>query len=250
MPSITDIIVLFIIVFFIYRGWQKGFLRTILGPLSLVLCTFGAYVYYYKTKNIPFSLLIAFIGPIGLTIFVGLSLTIWRRFFNKEGKISHLSRILGSFLNLLWSGSILVGVLTLLLFIPQKMPFFRTTQKDFHKSITYKYLNNFFQKRIPSLANIEQRINVLSLDPQQQPKEVSDKLNELRQDERIQSILSDPVIANQIEKRDISQLISNPKILAIAQDEDLMMKFLDIYKSLPQENKATGVTEPKVYEVK
>ena len=116
--AITDAIVAVILIYSSWDGWRRGFLRTLLGPVSLLLATIVSYFYYNFTHDFLKSLLIGLIGPFVLNIILAVVLTLWNKTVNQNQKANNFSRAWGGLFNLVWMGGIILLTLVLLVFMP------------------------------------------------------------------------------------------------------------------------------------
>ena len=69
LMTITDLIVIVLSAFYFWNGWRKGFLHSLLGPASVVVCFGAAFLYYQQTHNIFVSFMISCFGPIAVKYF-------------------------------------------------------------------------------------------------------------------------------------------------------------------------------------
>ena len=49
-PEFIDIAFRILILFFLFTGWRKGFVRTLIGPIALILGIFIGLYNYYSTE--------------------------------------------------------------------------------------------------------------------------------------------------------------------------------------------------------
>ena len=69
-----DLVVLLLLLFYAYRGWRKGILRSLIGPVSLIICGLIGIIHYDLNKNMITSLSIAIGGTFVLTIILSIIL--------------------------------------------------------------------------------------------------------------------------------------------------------------------------------
>ena len=79
MVNIIDGVVLFLLLYYILRGYNSGFLRSILGPVSLVAGAISGYLYYLKTDQVVVAFLICIISPFIIHFVLSILLRICRR---------------------------------------------------------------------------------------------------------------------------------------------------------------------------
>ena len=61
---------------------------------------------------------------------------------------------------------------------------------------------------------------------------------------KMKEILLDEEIVDQMRKREVVKLLDNPKIQAIFQDKDLMMKFMEVNKKMLEANASEENRQP------
>ncbi|MBI3602379.1 MAG: CvpA family protein [Candidatus Omnitrophica bacterium] len=212
----TDIIVLICSGFLIWRGASRGFLGSMLGPLALIIATVVSVVYYILTKGILISLLIGLLGPFILAWIFRWLLRSWKQMTNPEGKLSPASRIGGALLTLAWGLIMIIITLLLLALIPSINGPLQAMYKDIHQSKIYHLIKPW------DMAGLDK--------PSPQ-----DDLRALAKDKRVQDIIHDPQITQAIRQKDFTALMSNPKIMALTQDPQMIKKIVMVYKQLMQQ---------------
>lgn len=234
----TDKIVFFLAIYLFWRGWSKGFLQTMLGPISLIIATILSYVYYVITRNMIIAIAIATLGPIILSIV--LSMTIGTLLLAADKKnISLMSRFLGATINTVWGEFLLITGILMLLFIPLKIPLVLGIQGDIQQSWSYLQVktkvNEIFGQDMAGTLDPE-KLAILT-DPKAlenlgKTKEFQDIMN----DPLIQDLLNDPKTTMAIEQKDIGKLMQSPKFIAITKNPDLLKKFLSLYGMILKPN--------------
>ncbi len=205
--TITDCIVLGCSVFFIIRGASRGFLRSILGPFSLIIATILSTVIYQTTHNVVLALMIGLFGPMAIQFLIGHFLTIWHQFIQTEWKPSPLSAVAGAVLTLIWGLSFVLITVVLLSLVPPMMNGVKPMHDDIHRSMTYQCLKpllpwNNKNTAMPAAASMAG----------------NPALSSLAQDARFAALMQDPEIQKAVDSKDYSKLFSNPKIMALTQE--------------------------------
>lgn len=238
--TLTDKIIFFSAIFFFWRGWSKGLIQTILGPVALIIGTLISYIYYLIYHNIIIATAIGIILPIILSII--FSMTLGVVFLGKDKKnISHLSRLCGGLINTVWGEFLILTGLFLIILIPLRVALVETAQLDIKQSNTYFHLSSFVKKNF----NVDISNN---LDPSQMkaltdPKALetlseTKEFQDVLQDPIVQALLNDPEANKAIESKDIGKLVQNPKFIAITKDPALLKKFLSLYGTILDADKA------------
>jgi membrane protein required for colicin V production len=231
----TDITLLCIFILAYFNGWLKGFLKTILGPVSLIIGSVIAHYMYTHGQNIALALTVGFFGPFVIKIVLGIILKTIIKTFQKEDneKLSSISRLLGGILSLIWGGSLCLILTLLITFIPLKVASLEKVQNSIKSSYSYQTLSdklNLDEKDpIKVLSNISEVIN--------NPKK-SNKLRESKQYENLmntdsfKNLMNDPETLAQIENNNITQLLKNPKVRDLISGPNALQKLMEFQKEL------------------
>jgi hypothetical protein len=218
----------------VVRGSSRGFVRSLLGPFSIIVASILSIVYYQNTKEMVLSLAIGLVGPLFLQLLLKSFLKTWAKATNTDVKPDFLSRFGGSILTLIWGWVFIVFTLILLVVLPPLGKTLAAVHNDVVKSISYcriaKPLEDTFfatsKKNIPVATNTDLNLDVKSL----------------TEDPRFQKVLQDPDIQQDIDTHDIVKLMSNPKMMALTQqimsDPETIKKVMALYSSQikPQTN--------------
>jgi len=233
LTSITDYLVLFLLIFGAWHGWRYGVVRSLIYPFSFLISCIVSILYFQKSHNLGLSLLIGIFGPIAVNILLSFILTIWQKTANCNQPPLLLSRVLGCFLNPLWNISILFVLLVFIARLPSiNLLQFKRIQDDINHSLTFSWLDQYVLKDIPSLKQFSNTLTILK-DPAHAKALASTKeYQTLINDEKIQNILSDETLRQQIQNGDIGKLLTNPKIQIILKDPELLEKFGNLEKVL------------------
>jgi hypothetical protein len=210
---ITDIVVASVLLFLTINGASQGFLRSAVGPASMMLSTLAAWLIHATTKNIGITLLAGLLGPFVLGWIFAL---VFKLLLPKhETPVpSLISRIGGALLNIGWGMPLLAGGVVLLALVPINQPTLVSMRQDVLRSFTYTTMRPLFH--LP--------------DPQQKAlataKTIDPANSELLKDERLQEVLKDPALLEAIENKDFAKILSNPKIVAMSMDPAFVIKAL------------------------
>ncbi len=238
--TITDAISAIILLGFALNGWLKGFLRVILGPISLVLATVVSYVYYQSTQNIPIALAIGAIGPFLLKFCLQFAVNTWNSAIDRNLPPSLVSRAVGACLGIAW-GACLVGLMVLMIAVIPLPPGTGTLQKS-QQNVKDSYVFS----RLPSfgkdlaLANEQpakggQPTNgtfpVLNQEMAQRFRS-SEEFKTLMDDPKVQEIFKDEATIKQIENKDFGKLLTNKKFLKLLADPKLLEKMMHLHSTI------------------
>ena len=240
MKTITDYLILGLSFYFILVGARDGFLKTIMGPIALVIATILSYIYYNRTENLIGSLLIGLIAPILIKIILNFVPKIWAKMTRKEiTEITWQSRLLGAAIHLLWSGALVAIVLVLLSILPSQLPWMKNIQEDVVESYSYKFVYFVCREKLPSeLADVKATIKFFE-DPKRLEKlESVQEFQELMEDNKVQDILNDEKTKAQLQGKKLVALMQNPKIHAIIKDKEILEKIYKLNKKILQKDPA------------
>lgn len=243
----TDGLILIVMLFSFWRGWQKGLLRTLLGPLSLFVGTIASYLYYSYKHDFLISILIGLLGPIVLNIILSVLLSIWNKTVDRNQKATNFSRAGGGFLNLFWTSGLVVLVLILLAMLPPHVFGLDKFKADLNRSISYSLVQQFIQDKVPPQNKMENTLNVFNPGQLKTIKDTKE-YKTLMEDKKVQAILSNEETMKQIQRKDFAKLLSNAEFLKIFQDEQLMKKIMDLNMRVLKEGSGVNSSGPKVYE--
>lgn len=234
--SITDSIMLACSIFLLWRGWNKGIIQMMLGPIAFILGLIAAYFYFKVSQNLPISILISIIAPLGIRIILSLILNLTAKKEDGQKTISLLSRILGSALEWSWGIFFIILMVVLLGILPKNFPGVNSFQPDIHRSKTFQLTQRYlpiqkhddFKKITNTFAQLQnpKKIEQLQKTPEYQA---------LYNDKAFKEILSDPQVVKAIEKGQLAELLKNPKFLKLLHDPQTIQKFLNFQKRLLQE---------------
>ncbi len=244
MYTTTDLIVLLLLIFFVYRGWRRGLLRSLIGPAALVICWVIAMIHYDLNKNIFTALSIAIGGTFILTIAAHIVLSLMRLTVDKEYRdyVFWRSRLLGGLLNLVWKGA-MIGLILLALALVPPGPF---GLQKMHNDITGSFFYAQAQRIVSAIKPAKDTVDTLEmindshyLDKLSETKEYEALMN----DKQIRDLRQDPEIAEMMDKKDIAGLMSNPKIIKLMQDEEFVKKLNELSRKAYEQKQRDDAAE-------
>jgi len=233
--TVTDKIIFFAAIVLFWRGWNKGILRTIFGPVALVVCSIASYFYYILTRDLMAAAAIGIAAPIILNILFSILLNLLSGGKEKMTGLTLVSRTIAGLLNLMWGEFIIIVVVMTVWMIPFDFPLLVKAKADIQNSSVYLFAK-------PKLDQLLKDHNVQPIDPAKlnalsnpdliKDIEKSDEYQELFNDPRIQALLTDPEITEQIENKQLAQLMQNEKFIALTRDPELLKKFIALYSKM------------------
>ena len=240
----TDLIIFFCALFLFWRGWDKGFAQTVLGPAALIIGTFLSYFYYLIFHNLVIATAIGIVCPIILSII--FSMTLGVIFLGNDKKhISIISRFCGAVINTFWGEFLILTGLLLIILIPLQLPLIVQAQNNIKQSYTYAYINTWVEQEFH--FNIENDLDPSKLSVLTDPKALESlgktkEFSEVLQDPLVQDLLNDPEASQAIEQKNIGKLLQNPKFIALTKDPAIYKKFLALYGKILTKDKSANTT--------
>jgi uncharacterized membrane protein required for colicin V production len=235
--DITDTIAFLLSVFFLFRGFSRGFMRSLLGPFSIIVATIISIIYYQITQDLVLSLVIGLIGPFILHLLLKFFLKMLAKATNTEVPPGFLSRLGGAILTLAWGWVFIILTLLLLTLLPPLGKTLASMRSDVTRSISYT-----IAKPLEDLLFASSKQNnaaVTSAAPNNDAKS-------LAEDPRFQKVLQDPEVQKEIDAHDMVKLMSNPKMMdltrEILSDPATMKKVMAVYQNQPQASSSTSAS--------
>lgn len=229
----TDTILLICALYFFFRGWQKGLLRSILGPISLVIGAIASYFYYAKTNNILLALIIGILGPFLLDIGLSLLLRLKRTAEDKRPPLFSAGRVMGGIFSLLWRGTLVMLTLVLIVLAPIKIAAYQNMQKNITSSWSYQFINQWLDHKLPLEPSSFKKLTTIMEKPESfQELQKSDSFQSLTENPHFIALIKDPSIRQDFEERNIANLLANPHMQELLKDPKILHKIMDINKLL------------------
>jgi len=236
MHITTDSIILIILCYFFYKGWRKGFLKTLLGPVALLIGCFMGFSHYHKTQDITTSLVISIISPFVITILASLVLKLWNKAVNNDDPLPLASRLMGSAFSILWGGGYLAMMVLLIGIMPVRFGWFEKVQDDVLASKSYALVNHWAGDKIPIASlDVKKITNVLQNPEALEQFESTEEFETLMGDDLLKELFADEETAEQIRTKNYSQLLANPKMQAVFQNPELLKKIFALNKKIMEE---------------
>lgn len=238
MFNIVDLILCFLIVYYAYSGWHKGFFRSILGPISFIICFLFAWLYFKRTHNILISFAISMIGPFLINRFVLWVITIERESREDRSPLDSMSRWLGGAVTLVWGLIMSLLVVFLLAVNPVKIEPIVFARQNILKSFVFSLLSPKLPKS--SLALATEKSNSITAAPKgEESSELTDQslaqtaeYQNLMADARIKDLFADPEVEQLIKDKDYMKLLQNKNFGKILDDPQLIAKMLQLQNKM------------------
>lgn len=225
-PMIVDILIFIFLFYQFFLGWQKGLLETILGPISFIVSSILAYLYYLRTNNFLISLLVSLIGPVVIQI-VFSAMRALNKKDDKKGSEFSLTRLLAGTIHGAWNFIIVALVLILIAYIPSQAPWVSNIQKPVLASKSYQYLNSLFGNHLPKSSFDPDKTLVAFKDPAWVKEfQSTPEYQSLISEPKVQAILSDTQLMDAAKNKNYKDILTNPKIQTLFRDRKLLEKFM------------------------
>jgi len=226
-----DIVFLFLILYFMVSGLQKGFFSYLMEFLLVFVCVLGSWLYYKETHNLLYSLIILFLSPIILaSIFKFLfHVNMEKAQHIKSPTISHLNNIAGGTIGFSWGVLWLVVISLVVNLIPLDKPVFLKLKDNVSNSYVLRFVKTiipfkevFVLDKLNSLGEIMRDPNALA-NLRQIPSFLV-----FMEDKKIQDFMKDRNALRQLQEKKILSLLDNSKFKAILEDAKVLKKFTQI----------------------
>ncbi|MGE0268490.1 MAG: hypothetical protein AB7S78_08565 [Candidatus Omnitrophota bacterium] len=229
MNNSIDIAVLVLFLYYFWRGWKKGLLGSVLGPISLILGCILSYAYFLKTQNVVISLAISLFSPIFLQGTVAILLKIWSIPTPKKNTLSLTSRLIGSAVSLAWSGGMIIVLILLIMVIPSGFPYAGKTRDVLSETKTYALINYYAHQ------------NSLQNEPEKMERLVkTDEFKKVIEDDHFKEIMNDPDIQKYLKEKDIEGLMNDKhareKMAGMLNNRDLVMMLFEFQKKMIEDS--------------
>lgn len=229
MSSVTDSVVLALTLYFLYRGWSQGLLRTLLGPAALILGCVMAAIYYARNHNIIMAFAISIVAPFVLNLLLSFTLTVWHKTVNADKPISGASRGWGAGLCALWGVINLLLIIVLIALVPGNAAWLERTRQDIFNSRTYSLVDQWTRHLVPGKSiDIRAVSQVLKNPDQLRHLQSSAEYKAVWEDKTIQELLADEKIMKDIQDKNFTNLLANPKMQAVMKNPGMVKKILDM----------------------
>lgn len=244
MSSVTDSVVLALTLYFLYRGWTQGLLRTLIGPIALILGCGIAAIYYARNHNIIMALAVSIVAPFVLNLLFSAALTVWHKTANADQPVSGASRAAGAGLRALWGDINLLLIIILTALIPINASWFERTRRDIFDSKTYSLVDQWTKHLLPRKSiDIRALSQILQNPDQLQNLQSSPEYQAVLDDKTVRELLADEEIMRDIREKNFAKLLANPKMQAMMKDPALVKKILDMNIKSMEQNTNTAPAE-------
>ena len=119
-----------------------------------------------------------------------------------------------------------------MLLIPARVFGLTKIHNDISRSLTFAFFHQLIPDHLPAIDHFQNTWRVLNDPTERQAIESSPEYKAVSEDNKIQSILTDQDLLEQIHRGEMDKVLGNPKIQEIFQDKELLKKFLALESSL------------------
>ncbi|MCA9400201.1 MAG: CvpA family protein [Candidatus Omnitrophica bacterium] len=229
-----DIIFIVAILLTFFRGWQKGFLLSIIGPLALFVGSLAAYAYYKSTGDLLMSLVISVVVPIAIPIATACFVYALKLLEPaSERSCSLISRLAGGIVQAAWCVAFILMTFLCIHFAPIQQPWFQKTRSFFEKSRSFTIFSRQMAKLLPEESyGFEGIIQKFANQDQLKNLDQTPEFNDLMQDPSFEGFIHDPEIQNLVENNAVFELIQHPKFKEMMKDPQVMDKLMAVYQNV------------------
>lgn len=242
----VDLIVIVWLILVFANGWEKGIVRTLIGPASFVACGIVSYIYFRMAHDAKGFLLGITVAPVAVSILASFLLVLWHQNVSKGAPARLFSKLSASLINLFWGfGMIILGVFTLAIFSANN-PRLEGLHQKILDSYSYTFVDRFVKDKIPFVRNIE-AVTSLSQSPEKLVKiQSTPEFQAVYRDGTFRSIFSDRKTMAQIQQKDLTGLLQNPKFKAMWEDEEFKKKIAKLFVAIEELDQTEHVSQIKV----
>ena len=157
-------------------------------------------------------------------------------------------RLGGGLLHLSWRAVLIGFLLILIVIVPAHFTWLKKIQNNIMFSQSYTFLYTLAGNRIPVGTIVLKKIIDAYQDPHQfSSLQSSKEFKTLTADEHFKEFLADQKTVKQIQEKNFSQLLVNPKVHSVLQDKELLKKLFAFYKEMVKQSIGeNNKTQPSV----
>ena len=228
MHNTIDLIVIVLVLYYLYRGWTKGFVGSLIGPISLLLGAGISYMYFRQSHNMMVAGIISFFCPILIHVTLSVVTNV-STYGHRKPEPSVISSLFGAVISLGWSGGILVLLMLMINVLPPQLPSIAAIQERLALTKSYQLVNHVTGSfSIYSSMPIQTFMAVLENPEQLAAVQSSAEYQSFVNDDRIKALMSDPEIQSAVEDRNIGKMLADKRMIDLLQDEDLLSKIFAV----------------------
>lgn len=240
MTVSLDLIILVACLFFFITGFNRGFWRAILGPLSLALGAGAGFIYYQRAGNLLGAALISLFAPFFIKLVLGMVVRLFGKKKDPEAPEPVTpGKLAGGVFNLVWGGGIMVLILLCVTLIPGPWAWLNNMQAQIESSRACALAGTLARQTVLKGRNDLSGVVGLLGDPEKlEGLRHTSEYQEVQEDEKVRAVLADENLLDSLKKKNLAQILRNRKIQDLFQDKDLVKKFISLQRKLLEQ--ATG----------
>lgn len=234
----TDILVLVLFLLFFLNGWRKGLFRSLITPIFLAIFFIIGIIHFDLTGNLVHTFSIVIIGTSICSLIFKSIFFVGRHQIQKAFRDSTyvISRILGSFVNLFWNGTLLLIALLVLTLTP--LSELGNVKKDIVNSNSYNCTHAYLIGRVPVARKIFFTLKILQEFSGPSELAQSEEYKAFFEDPKVEALQSNKEIMHLIESKNIFALLSHPLVKEVIDDNKLMQKLTTLSQKAYQKQAA------------
>ena len=231
MSNVIDLIVVCLILYYLFRGWSKGFVGSLIGPISLLLGAGISYMYFRQSQQMLTSAIISVFAPILIHITLSVVTNVSTYGMGKKPDPSLISSLFGSMISVVWSGGILIMLMLMLMVLPAQLESIGSIQERLTVSKSYQLVNKLTGNfSIYSSIPVQTFMGVLENPDQMALIAESEEYKAFISDDRIKALVHDEEIQQYVKDRNIAKMLADKRTMDILKDEDLLSKIFAVQR--------------------
>jgi len=187
------------------------------------------------------ALLMMFLGPFVINfLLVGL-INLLVKASDKDGQLSMINRFIGSIISVVWAGILVFISIFLFSLIPGDITKLTAARGDVVGSKTYAILKRRFPIQAPRKLTMQKFQDTVSREDIQESKEYQN----LVFDPKVKSLLQDTALLEEMQGKNINEVMDNPKMKDLVQDPALIEKLFRFYQKVVESEDFQSESEGK-----
>ncbi|MCB9771199.1 MAG: CvpA family protein [Candidatus Omnitrophica bacterium] len=239
MFNLTDLVFGFLVLLYAFGGWRQGFVKSLLGPISFIVCFVLAWMYFKKTHNILIAFSISILGPFFIKMIAS-----WIIDVQKPTGPGPLNRALGTVVSLTWGMTITILIIMFLVISPTPNVQMKSIRNNVVGSAVFALISPQLANFMPmpkardlgseNIAPVETTTEMSAAgNPTVDPALIKTvEYQNVINDPRIRDLYDDPEVKKIIEDQDYMKLLQNPKFAKILDDPQLIGKLLKLQSKI------------------
>jgi len=231
---LTDITIITLLVIYAGQGWTSGLLSTLIGPASVFVCSFIAFLYFDLTDNMLVAFFIAVAGSILTAGVASMLFYLWRKGVEKQYRNSVFpgSRPAGAVVSLVWLGGLTIAGFMFLALIPTQLEFIQKAQGGIRKSHLGAWTERHVFSQVPLIHNLFSVLSIFQDHERLTSMAETPEFKDFLAEEKLKDCINDPEVSEHFENKNIAALLGHPKVAAVLSDGKIMKKLTRVARRI------------------